>query len=54
MKPEGQRRARTAYVGHQNGRDVRCDAQGCPAGCGLSGATPLGRMGDRGRHSKAS
>ncbi|KAL0303239.1 UNVERIFIED_CONTAM: hypothetical protein Sradi_6192000 [Sesamum radiatum] len=31
-----------------------CDAQGCPAGCGLSGATPLERKGDRGKHSKAS
>ncbi|KAL0427396.1 UNVERIFIED_CONTAM: hypothetical protein Slati_2914400 [Sesamum latifolium] len=32
-----------AYVGHNDGQEVPCDAQGCPTGCGISGATPLVR-----------
>ncbi|KAL0418933.1 UNVERIFIED_CONTAM: hypothetical protein Sradi_1306800 [Sesamum radiatum] len=43
-----------AYVGHNSGREVLCDRQDCPAGCGKTEATPLMRMGDRGKHFNTS
>ncbi|KAL0349713.1 UNVERIFIED_CONTAM: hypothetical protein Sradi_4120500 [Sesamum radiatum] len=51
-EPDGRHRARTVYVGHKSGQEIPSDTQGCPAGCGILGATPLVRIGDRGKHSK--